>query len=115
MIANAISQYENEVSAWVMELDKSSICRQTGDKWYMRQIYARSKVIAFENKQIMKPPISIEGERILEIRQYKTMCGEMQKWVCGYKEKVDGIGSNDCCDNYKDITTKMLKHCLYVR
>ena len=45
----------------------------------MRQIYTRSKVIAFENRQIMKPPISIEGERILEIRQYKTMYGEMQK------------------------------------
>jgi hypothetical protein len=51
----------------------------------------------------------------VEIRQYKTMCGEMQKWVYDYKEKVDGIGSNDSCDNYKDITTKMLKHCLYVR
>jgi hypothetical protein len=32
-----------------------------------------------------------------------------------YKEKVDGIGSNDSYDNNKDITTKMLKNCLYAR
>jgi hypothetical protein len=82
---------------------------------YATKYMQRSKVIAFEYIQIMKPPISIERGRILEIRQYKTMCREMQKWVYDYKEKVDGIGSNDSCDNYKDITTKMLKHCLYVR
>ena len=29
-----------------------------------------------------------------------------------YKEKVDGIGSNDNCDNTKDINAKILKHCL---
>jgi hypothetical protein len=46
---------------------------------YATKYMQRSKVIAFEYIQIMKPPISIERERILEIRQYKTMCGEMQK------------------------------------
>ncbi|MDF2769821.1 MAG: hypothetical protein K0S91_2656 [Nitrososphaeraceae archaeon] len=32
-----------------------------------------------------------------------------------YIKKVDSIGSNDSYDNNKDITNKMLKHCLYVR
>jgi hypothetical protein len=52
---------------------------------YATKYMQRSKVIAFEYIQIMKPPISRERERerererIVEIRQYKTMCGEMQK------------------------------------
>jgi hypothetical protein len=44
MIANAISQYENEVSASELwNLIKDSICRQTGDKWYMQQNISRDQ------------------------------------------------------------------------
>jgi hypothetical protein len=44
MIANAISQYENEVSASELwNLIKDSICRQTGDKWYMQQNICRDQ------------------------------------------------------------------------
>jgi hypothetical protein len=44
MISNAISQYENEVSASELwNLIKDSICRQTGDKWYMQQYICRDQ------------------------------------------------------------------------
>jgi hypothetical protein len=44
MIANAILQYENEVSASELwNLIKDSICRQTGDKWYMQQNICRDQ------------------------------------------------------------------------
>jgi len=44
MISNAISQYENEVSASELwNLIKDSICRQTGDKWYMQQNICRDQ------------------------------------------------------------------------
>ena len=44
MIANAISQYENEVSvSELWNLIKDSICRQTGDKWYMQQNICRDQ------------------------------------------------------------------------
>jgi hypothetical protein len=45
-------------------LIKDSICRQTGDKWYMQQYICRDqRWLLLIYIQIMKPPISIERER----------------------------------------------------
>ena len=48
-------------------------CRQKDTMVYAKTYMQRSMVIAFENRQIMKPPIS-RKRMDMQICQYKIMC-----------------------------------------